>query len=75
MVETTKPKINNNELFAKVLVDHPPEFNLGDKVNSNFGVSFVTGRVFNERTKTWKYTVNPVSLKNFHVDATWTTKL
>lgn len=75
MVENKNPKISDNQLFAKVLLDYPPEFKLGETINSNFGVSFVTGRVFNERSKTWKYTVNPIGLKNIHVDAKWTSKL
>ena len=64
----TKPKIDNNALFAQRLISNPPEYNLGDKVNTSIGVAFITGRVFSEKDSTWKYTVNPFGLKNFHMD-------
>lgn len=63
-----KPKLDNNALFAQRLIDNPPEYNLGDKVKCNYGIAFVSGRVFAEKDNKWKYTVNPFGLKNYHVD-------
>jgi hypothetical protein len=67
-------KLDNNSLFAKTLIDYPPKYNLGDKVNyclgKSSGVGYVSGRVFKEREKEWKYTINPVALKDIHFDAT-----
>jgi hypothetical protein len=60
-------KLNNNELFAKLLIDHPPEYNIGDLVqgelaNARRVNSMIIGRidcrVFNEREKIWKYSVS-----------------
>jgi hypothetical protein len=59
--------VNNNELFANILKNNPPEYNYGDKVYTKSGVSFVSGRVFKEREKIWKYTVKPYGI-NTHID-------
>lgn len=60
--------INNNELFAKIVSDNPPPYNLGDKVNTNIGVGFITNRIFKEREKSWKFTIRPFGLNNFYID-------
>ena len=63
-----KPKIDNNALFAQRLIDTPPEYNLGQMVKFVFkkgtsgGIGYVTGRVYNENEKNWKYTIKPYSL-------------
>ena len=70
-------KVDNNALFAERLRTHPPEYELGATVifkftqngSGNTSIGTVTGRVFNERDNSWKYTVNPNGLNNFHVDA------
>lgn len=60
--------INNNELFAKTLSEHPPLYRIGDKVTTNSGVGYISGHVFKEREKIWKYTIQPVGLVNFYID-------
>jgi len=60
--------ISNNELFAKTLSEYPPLYLIGDKVNTNSGVGHISGRVFKEREKIWKYTIQPVGLVNYHID-------
>lgn len=62
--------INNSELFAKLLAENPPPFVYGEKVKTNAGIAYVAGYVFNERMKTWKYTVRPYGLNNFFIDVT-----
>lgn len=66
--QNNRPKIDNNALFAQRLKDSPPEYNLGDKVNTQYGVAYISGRVYSERENKWKYAINPVGLKNFHMD-------
>lgn len=68
-----KPKIDNNALFAQRLIDNPPEYNIGELVKytskkaTSGGIGYVTGRVFNEGDKIWKYTIKPYSL-NINMD-------
>jgi hypothetical protein len=59
--------IDNKAMFAKTLNDYPPEFNFGDKVKTEMGVGYITGRTFNEREKVWKYVYRPIGL-NTHFD-------
>lgn len=65
---TPKPKVDNNALFAQRLISNPPEYNIGDRVNTNYGIAFITGRVFSEKDNNWKYTVSPYCLNGIHVD-------
>ena len=62
--------VNNKELFDKILAENPPEFRFGDKVKTNMGVGYVAGYVFNERLKSWKYTIRPHGLNNVYMDVT-----
>jgi hypothetical protein len=63
-----KPKIDNNALFAQRLIDNPPEHNFGELVQYKFkkggpsGIGYITGRVFSENEKNWKYTIKPYAL-------------
>lgn len=61
-------KLTNNELFAKTLQEYPPLYNVNDLVNTTNGIGYVSGRVFNEKEKKWKYTFKPYGLKNFNMD-------
>lgn len=69
-----KPKVDNNALFSQRLIDTPPEYNLGESVKFVFkkgtitNVGFITGRVYNENEKNWKYTVKPYSLDTNYDD-------
>jgi hypothetical protein len=74
-MNNTVQKIDNNALFAKTLLEHPPKYNIGDKVKTNFGISTVTSRIYNEREKNWKYTVIPFGLKNVYFDAKYISDL
>ena len=70
---TSKP-VNNNEQFANYLKNYPPQYKHGDAVkfmmNETGGTSFgyISGMVFKEREKTWKYTCKVYST-NMHTDA------
>lgn len=66
--------VNNKELFEKILKDHPPEFNIGEKVKTELGVGYIAGRVYNERLKGWKYTLRPYGLSNFFIDVNTVSK-
>jgi hypothetical protein len=61
-------KLDNNTLFQQILAANPPQYQIKDLVVSDKGIGYISGRVFNEREKTWKYTINPYALKNFHMD-------
>lgn len=61
-------KLDNNALFAQRLLSNPPEYAIGDVVETSSGIARITGRVFNEKESKWKYTVCPSGLKNFHMD-------
>lgn len=71
--QETKPKLDNNAQFAQRLKDNPPEYNLGElvkykfKKGSNGGIGYITGRVFSDNDKQWKYTIKPYSL-NTNID-------
>lgn len=60
--------VNNQELYAKILKDYPPQYRIGDKVKTSQGIGFINGYVFKEREKVWKYTMYPHGLKNFSID-------
>jgi hypothetical protein len=60
--------INNNELFAKTVSENPPQYRIGDKVNTNIGIGYISGHVFKEREKTWKFTIRPYGLTNYYTD-------
>ena len=62
--------VNNNELFSKILSENPPQYRIGDKVNTSQGIGFINGYVFKEREKSWKYTMYPYGLRNFSIDVT-----
>ena len=68
MTNSEKPKIDNNALFAQRLISNPPEYNIGDKVKTNYGIAYIAGRIFAEKDNKWKYTVTPHGLNNFYVD-------
>lgn len=67
-LQVQKPKIDNNALFAQRLISNPPEYNIGQKVKTNHGIGYISGRVFNEKENKWKYAFNPIGLNNRHVD-------
>ena len=62
-LQVQKSKIDNHGLFLQLLKDYPPEYNLGDYVKyylkrgSITYRGYINSRVFNDREKTWKYTV------------------
>lgn len=66
--QVQKPKIDNNALFAQKLLENPPEYSLGDLIRYRFkkettsGVGYITGCIFNENEKNWKYTIKPYKL-------------
>ena len=60
--------INNNELFAKVLAENPLPYHLGDKVNTNHGIGYISGYNFKDREKVWKFTIRPHGLDNYYTD-------
>ena len=60
--------INNNELFAKVLAENPLPYHLGDKVNTNHGIGYISGYNFKDREKVWKFTIRPHGLDNYFTD-------
>lgn len=59
--------VNNNELFQNTLKNYPPQYELGDKVNTTSGIGYITSRVFKEREKTWRYSIRPYAL-NIQLD-------
>lgn len=60
--------INNSELFAKVIADNPLPYQLGDKVNTNRGIGYISGYVFKEREKVWKFSISVFGVSNFYTD-------
>lgn len=59
--------INNNELFQNTIKNYPPQYELGDLVNTSSGMGYISSRVFNEREKRWKYGIRVYAL-NMHLD-------
>jgi hypothetical protein len=61
--QVQKPKVDNHGHFLQLLIDYPPQYKIGDYVKyylkggSITYRGYVTCRVFNEREKTWKYTI------------------
>lgn len=60
--------INNNELFNKILTENPPSYRIGDKVNTSQGIGYISGCVYKEREKDWKYTVRLFGVNNCYTD-------
>jgi hypothetical protein len=63
----TPKVVNNNEIYNKYLTDYPPQYNIGDKVDTKHGIAKICGRVFKEREKVWRYSVKYDSI-NFIMD-------
>ncbi len=65
----TRPKIDNNGIFARYLAEYPPKYKYGDTVYTNkYGWATISGRVFKEKEKTWKYTVCILGRYHFDVE-------
>ena len=61
-------KQSNEELHQQRLKDHPPEYAIGDLVKTTNGIGYISGMVFKEKEKIWKYTIRVYGLKNYNVD-------
>lgn len=59
--------INNNELFQNTIKNYPPQYELGNLVNTSSGIGYISSRVFKEREKTWRYAIRPFAL-NIQLD-------
>lgn len=68
MTSPNPVKLTNQEAYSKYLTDYPPEYKIGDKVKTNLGIGYISGHVFNERLKTWKYTFTHYSLHKYMFD-------
>jgi hypothetical protein len=61
-------KPSNEELYQKTLKENPPEYAIGDLVKTSGGIGYISGRVFKDKEKIWKYTIRVYGLKNYNID-------